>query len=257
MIWSVVLIGLVPAVVSEIGANSISLTAWACLAGSGVSCGVYFYALARAYGTSDFTIVYPVARALPVVLIGLGDVLRGNPLTPAGWGGIALVVIGCTLCPLHSFVEFSWRRYVNRSIAWMLLTALGTVGYTMFDKVASEAVAQGAGTAARYCYFFFVTTLFVYLPMTALLGRRKDRAPYEGWRTPLLAAVFNFGAYWLVLWAYQMTPRAGYIVAFRQFSIVIGVVLAFLLYKEKGRGVRLTGSALITAGLVVIGLWGG
>ncbi|GAH62752.1 unnamed protein product, partial [marine sediment metagenome] len=78
-----------------------------------------------------------------------------------------------------------------------------------------------------------------------------------GLRLPLLAAVLNYGAYSLVLWAYQMTARAGYIVALRQFSIVIGVVLAFAIYKERGRGVRLTGSLVTTAGLVVIALWGG
>ena len=77
-----------------------------------------------------------------------------------------------------------------------------------------------------------------------------------GWRLPLWAGCLNFGAYWLVLWAYKLSERASYIVAFRQFSIVIGVILAFIIYKEQGRAVRLTATLLIAAGLVVIGLWG-
>jgi hypothetical protein len=32
--------------------------------------------------------------------------------------------------------------------------------------------------------------------------------------------------------------------------------MAFLLFKEKGFAVRLSGAALITAGLVLIGVWG-
>ena len=257
MIAAVVLIGLVPAVASEVLHNSIPLTAWACLAGSGLCCGVYFFCLARAYGKADFTVVYPVARALPVILVGLGDVLRGNPLTLAGWTGMVMVVAGCVLCPLHSFRGFSWRRYLNRAVVYIFLTALGTVGYTLFDKVASDTIMPGPGTAARYCYFFFVGSCFFYVVLLRLF-RVKGAAPAGlGWRVPVLAALLNFGAYWLVLWAYQMTPRAGYIVAFRQFSIVIGVVLAFAIYKERGRGVRLTGSLVTTAGLVVIALWGG
>ena len=249
-------IGLVPAVASEVLASSISTTAWLCLIGSGVCCGVYYFALARAYGASDFTVVYPVARALPVILVGLGDVLRGNPLTAAGWGGMLMVVAGCALCPLRSFREFSLRRYVTRAIGYVLLTALGTVGYTLFDKVASESVVQRPATGFRYCYFFFVSSWLFYEALLRLLGGAMG-ADRLGWRLPALAALLNFGAYWLVLWAYQMTARAGYIVAFRQFSIVIGVVLAFAIYKERGRGVRLTGSLLTTAGLVVIALWGG
>ena len=41
-----------------------------------------------------------------------------------------------------------------------------------------------------------------------------------------------------------------------QFSIVIGVVLAFAIYKEPGKAIRLAGTGLILAGLIVIGLWG-
>ena len=251
-----VIVGLVPAVVSEVLANSISTTAWLCMIGSGVCCGVYYFALARAYGASDFTVVYPVARALPVILVGLGDVLRGNLLTAAGWGGMILVVGGCALCPLHSFRELSLRRYATRALGYVLLTALATVGYTLFDKVASESLVQSPATALRYCYFFFVASWLFYETLLRLLGGAEggDRV---GWRLPALAGVLNFGAYGLVLWAYQLTRRAGYIVAFRQFSIVIGVVLAFAIYREKSFVVRLTGALLATGGLIVIGLWGG
>ncbi len=76
------------------------------------------------------------------------------------------------------------------------------------------------------------------------------------WTMATVAALFNFGAYWLVLWAYQVTVQASYVVAFRQFSIVIGVVVAFLFFKEEGLVVRLTGTGLITLGLVLIQVFG-
>jgi len=257
MILIVVVVGLVPVAVSEAVTRSLSATAWLCLAGSGVCCGVYFFCLARAYGTSDFTVVYPVARALPVLLVGLGDVLRGRPLTPIGWIGMLMVAGGCLLCPLHSFREFRWHHYFNRASIYILLTALGTVGYSLLDKVASETVTAGPATAARYEYVFFLFAWIIYALLVQLFAGKEWRTARIGWRMPALAAVFNFGAYGLVLWAYQMTERAGYIVAFRQFSIVIGVVIAFAVYKEKGIVVRLTGALLTTTGLVTIGLWGG
>jgi uncharacterized membrane protein len=47
------------------------------------------------------------------------------------------------------------------------------------------------------------------------------------------------------------------VLAFRQFSIVLGVIGAFALYGEKGRMVRMTGAVCITAGLIIIGISGG
>jgi len=60
----------------------------------------------------------------------------------------------------------------------------------------------------------------------------------------------------LILWAYQLSPFASYIVAFRQLSIIIGAILGFVLFKEKGIYVRISGAVLITTGLILIALWG-
>jgi drug/metabolite transporter (DMT)-like permease len=258
MLLVAVAAGLGPAAVSEVLTRSLTATAWLCVAGSGVFCGAYYYALARAYGSSDFTVVYPVARSLPVLLIASADVLRGRMPSPAGWAGMVLVVGGCFLAPLHSFGDVRLRRYLNRSVAWMVLTAMGTVGYTLLDKLASEQVAPGAATAARYAYFFFLGSYVTYVALVKLLPVRRDRpARPIGWRPAAVAALLNFGAYWLVLWAYQLARRASYVVALRQFSIVLGVVAALAIFREKGPLVRLAAALLIAAGLVLIGVWGG
>jgi drug/metabolite transporter (DMT)-like permease len=153
--------------------------------------------------------------------------------------------------------EITWRHYLNRSTLWMVLTAVGTVGYTLFDKVAAEIVRSGPATAARYGYVFFTVSFVVYAALRALFVRGGERDAEIGWWWPAAAMTLNFGAYWLVLWAYQLSPRASYIVAFRQFSIVVGVVAAFLLFRERGLGIRLTATLLILLGLLIIGLLGG
>lgn len=254
MLTVTAVIGFLPAVLSEILTHSLTFKAWLCVAGSGLCCGAYFYFLARAYESSDFTIVYPIARSLPVLFVGIGDVLRGRYLSLGGWIGILLVVSGCFFTPLHSFRDFSFRRYFNRTSLWMFLTALGTVGYTLLDKVASEIVQQGPATAARYGYMFFLISCVTYRILLKIFKIEKQNANSVGWKLPIFAACLNFGSYWLVLWAYQLSQFASYIVAFRQFSIIIGVILAFTIYKEQGLIVRITGSLLLTAGLVIIAL---
>lgn len=257
MVLVIVSVGFVPAAVSEILTRSLSPMAWLCVLGSGFCCGVYFFCLARAYASADFTTVYPVSRALPVFLVGIGDVLRGRYPTELGWVGMLLVISGCFLAPLYSFRDFHARSYFNRQILWMLLTALATVGYTLLDKVASEVVLQGPGTAARYEYVFFLVSYLAYSGFLRMFQRGRNLSTPPGWGITFFAAFLSFGAYWLVLWAYQLSQHASYIVAFRQFSIVIGVISAFAIYKEKGLFVRLLGTFLITSGLLLIGLWGG
>ena len=257
MLFVTAAVGLLPGIVSELYVRSMNSRAWLCVVGSGICCGVYFFGLVRAYGSSDFTVVYPVARSLPVLLVAVGDLLRGRPISPAGWIGMSLVVAGCVLIPHTSFRELRLTRYWDKSLLWMLLAAVGTVGFTLLDKVASETVRQGPGTAGRYGCFFF---LFTFLVFAALIRafRTTTRNPAPTARALVAAAtVLNFLGYWLVLWAYQLSESAGYIIAFRQMSVVIGVIAAFLIYKERGVAVRLIGILVISAGLVLISLCGG
>lgn len=256
MLTVTAVIGFVPFCLAEVSLRCLTPKAWLCVLGSGLCCGGYYICLARAYASGDFTTVYPVARALPVVILAVCDAGGGNAPSSPGWGGVALVVSGALLTPLTSLRELSPDRYWNRTSLWMLLTALGTVGYTLLDKSAAEVVSAGPAAAAIYGYAFFCVALLTYTPWAL---RRLRLCPSTGkidWRLPACAASMNFGAYWLILWAYQITRRAGYVVAFRQFSIVIGVVLGFIYLREHGRGVRITGALLITAGLAIIGLWG-
>jgi drug/metabolite transporter (DMT)-like permease len=256
MLIAVTVIGFVPAIGSEIVTRSLTPTAWACVTGSGIFLAVYFFALARAFGASDFTVVYPVARALPVIFVAIIDVLRQRYLTSIGWLGIALVAAGCFLVPLHSFKDIALHKYLNRASFWMLVAALGTVAYTLLDKIAAEVVQQDPATAARYGYLTFAICVVPYVALLRAFKRGNNNSDTLGWKLAIPAGILSFGAYWLVLWAYQLSPYASYIVAFRQFSIVIGAVLAFLIYKEQGVVVRLAGASLITAGLVLIGGWG-
>lgn len=248
-------IGILPAIWSELVARSMTPLAWACVVGSGFSASLYLFGLARAYAMTDFTIVYPVVRSLPVLFIGIADVLRGHPLSVWGWAGLLLVTAGCTLVPLRNFRDFSPSRYLNRATLWMLLGALGMVGYTLLDKIAAEVVQQGPATAARYGIFYFTITLLPYHLLMRTVKTDKEE-PNGDWKLAFIAALLSFLAYWLILWAYQLSPYASYIVAFRQFSIVIGAVLAFIIYKEEGVRVRLTGASLIASGLVLIAGWG-
>lgn len=256
MLTITLLVGFIPALISEILTGSMTPFAWVCVTGSGICAAIYLFGLAKAFEVSDFTIVYPIARALPVIFIGVIDVMRGRTLTPAGWMGIFLVVVGSALVPQNKFTDIRISNYLNRAVFWMLVAALGTVGYTILDKLAAEVVQSGADTAARYAYFYFAISFFPYIVLIRNVESTQGGNKKMGWILPAIGALFGFSAYWLILWAYQLNPQASYIVAFRQFSIVISAAIAFLVFKEPGFKIRMSGAILITLGLVFIGLWG-
>lgn len=258
MLIFIILVGFFPTLLSEIQAQSLPPLAWLCVLGSGFSAGLYLFFLAKAFESADFSVVYPVARSLPVIFIGIVDTLRGRPLTVWGWMGIGLVSLGCFLVPQRSLRSFSWRSYLTPTSLWMLLTALGTIGYTYLDKIAAEVVQRSPATAARYGYIYFAVSFIPYALFLRYshLSKPQETTTQGGWKLAILGAILSFGAYWLILWAYQLSPYASYIVAFRQFSIVIGSAVALTYYKESGLAVRLGGALLITGGLICIAVLG-
>ncbi|NOY81760.1 MAG: hypothetical protein GXP31_12260 [Kiritimatiellaeota bacterium] len=259
MIRTIAIAGALPALLWQLRSSQLGWMTFGCAVLSGVFCGFYYLFLMLGYSVSDFSVVYPVARALPVLLLGLADVLRRRPPSTGGWCGMALVTAGCVLAPQAALRGMSWRAYRGQAVVFMVCTAFGTVGYTLVDKIAAERlVAAGASAAALYGYVFFTVSWAVYAAACRVWRLGGERAPVRNgkWRWVLLGAALNFGAYWLILWAYQLCRRASYIVAFRQFSIVIGVVAAFVLYREPSVRVRAFAAALITAGLVLVGVSG-
>lgn len=253
-LFSISIIGLIPTLAAEFSGVTVLPVVWGYLLVAGAFQGLYFIGLSLGYRTGDFTIVYPLARGLPAVLVALADLVGGNPPAPLGWLGIGLVSIGAIFLPLNSLRDFKPAGYWNRALFWTLLTALATAGYSVADSAAAKALPPGALSALRYGLYetflswaFYVLFLFV-LRLPAATHGQTD------WKRALIVGALLFGAYGLVLWAYQLSTHTSYVVAMRQFSIVIGVIAGALIFREPARGLRLTAAATITLGGVCIAL---
>ncbi|MGQ9554987.1 MAG: EamA family transporter [Anaerolineae bacterium] len=180
MLPFVAAVGFLPAAIGQAFTGSMTPTAWLCAAISGVFCGLYFLSLGKAYESADFTTVYPVARSLPVLLVAVGDAFRGAVPTAVGWLGMVLVVGGCLMAPLRSRRDVTLGRYWNRSSSLMVATALGTVGYTLFDKRATEVVQRGPVSAAIYDYYFTLFFLHRLLPAHPPAGHQGQASSLQG-----------------------------------------------------------------------------
>ncbi|RLT38875.1 MAG: hypothetical protein DWI57_11255 [Chloroflexi bacterium] len=248
------LLGLGPALWLQFSGDPFPVAIWPLLLATGFFQAVYFLGLTMGYRAGEFSVVYPVARALPVLALAVLDISRGRPPSLLGWLGMGLVTAGCLLAPLSSLRTVSRERYLNRTIFWVLVTAAGTVGYSGVDKVALEMLRPGLPSALRYGVLQWLLTvpyLWLFLRYVARLPLRVGDG--RDWRRAALATLFISTAYTLILWVYQMIPQASYVVALRQFSIVIGVIAAIVIFHEPAAKLRLSAALIISAGVALVG----
>lgn len=250
-------VGIIPALIIELTGTPFSTKVWLFAMLAGVAMAVYDLGLTKGYQSGNFTVVYPVARALPILIVAISDVFLGHSPTLLAWAGMFAVLLGCLVMPLESLRKFQLSAYLNRTMIWILVTALGTVAYTIIDHSAAKFFEAGPVTAARYgIYEFAFSALFFGLILRVLQKPSTPKIVWEqGWKIAL-GALAMFGAYWLVLWSYQISPQASYVVALRQFSIVLGVIIGSFLFHEPARGLRISASIAIAGGIGLIALGG-
>ena len=216
---------------------------------------IYYYGMTRSYRGGDFTVAYPLARALPVLFVACAEVAMGNAPTPLGWLGIGLIALGSILLPLQSLREWRVARYWNQTTLWILMAAFGIAAYTIIDQNALRQLPNGLSFAMRYGALESVAAAVLYW-LTLRVTREDLGLPTRlaDWKLPVLATVFMFGSYSLILWAFQSDDRASYVIGLRQISIVLGVVVGAYLFHERGARLRIPAAVVITAGVILLSL---
>jgi drug/metabolite transporter (DMT)-like permease len=250
-------VGIIPVLLAGIWGKSLPDGVWVNFTISGVCLAVYYLGLTQGYQSGEFSVVYPLARALPVLVLALADIALGHPPTSAGWAGIILVTIGCITSPLDSLRNIRLSTYLNRTTIWILITAAGMVGYTLADNQATDRFSPGIAPVLRY-HVLAVTVSLAAFWLFLKLTRQPvslDRG-LESWKWPAVMAALLFMAYTLVLVAYQYSTETSYVAAMRQFSLVIAVPIGAFYFKEAAPLLRILAAVTITAGIILIALGG-
>ena len=221
--------------------------AWPMLLASGITHAAYNVTLARAYEHGDFSVVYPVARGLAPLLIGVGaPFLLGESLSPAAMTAIVLVGGGVAWLGL----SVRRTRAGAAGLLWAGITAVLIAVYSMLDKAGvmrSNPLAYGVTLFG--CDAVFVTS-YVLL--------RRDpgqiREIWRGSRAPLVwSGLLALAAYLLVLVAMRLT-QVSYVAALRESSVILGAILGWRVLGDPFGGQRVSASALVAVGLILLAL---
>ncbi|OZS44701.1 EamA family transporter [Photobacterium sanguinicancri] len=238
---------------------SLPMTFWWLLLVSGFCQMVYMAALALAYQQADVGVVYPIARALPVLMVAVITALFGQSLPVSVWVGMVVVTLGCLLVPLVTFKQWHWRAYTQLGCLWALVAAIGTAGYSVIDKSALNILAATGLPSWLMAMFylgaqFLATGCWLSLFSVPRSGRKELAKVWQDRKIALVTGVMMGGTYGLVLFAMTLTDNVSYIVALRQLSIPVGVALGIWLLKEPSHRPRVIGAALVCMGLMAVSL---
>ena len=236
--------------------GQIDAAGWASIVGSGAAKAVYVVFLAEALTAGDLSVAYPLSRIAPAIVPILAIVFLGESLGLLGVTGLAFVCVAIFVIHLEGFGTAHLAQLGaamrTRGTAFALLTALAVSAYSVIDKFAVSACAIEP-FAFNYIHWWVTVVLLAPYVVWRLGGRGVADVFRAEWLPIGLAALLDFGAYTLVLFVLE-TSKVSYVVAVRQMSQIVAIVLGTAVLKERCGGIRLVAGALILLGVALIGL---
>jgi len=236
---------------------------WLLLLVTGFFQAVYYAALGRAYCSGDMSVAYPLARSLPVVYVAAVTCLlgHGRELSVLSLSGMALVALGVILLPARHFRDFSAKNYLTPMCLLAVVAAVGTAGYSMVDDAALRCLRSATNGIIRPTLVFaFLEGISASVWLAAYVLARPGRMGAargviaRQLKPAVLAGVGICIAYTLVLISMAFVRNISYVVAFRQMSILIGVLLGISVLGEKPWPPKIAGVSCAFAGLVLVKL---
>lgn len=245
-----------PCVLPFFALGEVPPAVWGFAAGSAVVHAIYAFALATAYTHGDISLVYPIARSAPAVIPIFAIWLLGEQLTLGGAAGIALAVVAVWIVNTNGRLRLDIFTAPGSGFAYL---TLGTVvAYSLVDKSAMHRfhAATWSGIAPRaLAYMVIAEAAAAALYLTVMLPVLPREAVRVGFREEKLrAAVSTVGeilSYAIILYVYR-TESVSYVVAVRQASVIIVVLLGTLVLKEPFGRPRLFGAVTLFAAVYLI-----
>jgi drug/metabolite transporter (DMT)-like permease len=240
--------------------------AWYRLIATGLAQAIYFFGLGGAYRHGHISIAYPIARALPVILVAaIVYLFGGGTFTVRALVGMACIVSGCILVPMLHMRDLRLTNYWNLSLAFVLVAAIGTTGYTLIDDATLRLLREdpawtlsNARTATLYMGIEASASFLWMIPLvlSSAARRAETLAVWKNQkRSTAMNAFFMICSYTLILVSYTLATNVGYIAAFRQAAIPIGAALGIVWMREPLTRPKVMGLALLTAGLVLVAIY--
>ncbi len=220
---------------------------------------LYAIGLANAYKKQDISVAYPLARALPVLMVALVTLVFRLGEIPAAtaWAGFAVVAAGCVILPQESLKALKFSGFIKSVSGAILLAAIGTTGYTVIDNEATAELlrhsASGKNMTLGVYLCLMETGVALVLATLVMLSKRERGELKKSCRSwaPYMCGIFSGAAYLLILAAMRFVTNVSFLQAFRQMSLPLGVAMGVVILREKLSLPKIIGTVFIVGGLML------
>lgn len=215
---------------------------------SGLSTGASWLCYFKALQIGDVNKVTPVDKSSTILTMLLAFLLLGEKLTLLKVGCMVLIGVGTGLmiqkkenAQQNGSSGRGWFLYAAGSALFASLTSI-------LGKVGMEGINSNLGTAIRTIVVLVMAWVVVFVTGKAHTVRHIDK---KSWLFLVLSGCAT-GASWLCYYRALQTGQASIVVPIDKLSIVLTVIFARLVFKEKLSRKALTGLALIVAGTLLL-----
>jgi drug/metabolite transporter (DMT)-like permease len=249
-LWLTFLVGAIvylPFGIWSLASEGVDLLHWLWLAVvSGALQIAYFFLLQAGYRAGDVSVVYPLARGTgPLLTVVFAIILFGER---PGWVallGAATIIAGVVITGLAGRTSSGGNRAgVLYGLAIGVLIAI----YTLWDSAAvtfGGMPAVGLNWGGVLFQTILLAPLALRTPSTLVATARRH------WGTVIVVGVLAPLAYILILLAIQLAP-VSMVAPAREVSVVLVSLAGWLLFKEAHPAQRMTGAAVVLAGIALL-----
>lgn len=233
--------------------RDISGASYLFLALSGLATGGSWLCYFRALQCGDVNKVVPIDKSSTILTMLAAFFILGEPITGYMILGMGAIAVGTALmiqkkAAPEARVQTAGTKNDHRWLVYAILSAVFASLTSILGKIGMENVDSTLGTALRTIVVLFMAWLIVFMT-----HKQKEIGKIDGrsWIFLILSGVTT-GLSWLCYYRALQTGKASIVVPIDKLSIVVSVVFAWIVFKEKLSPKGLAGLILIVAGTLIL-----
>lgn len=208
--------------------------------------------IAKAYKTSDASIVTPMFAISPLLVLFTSFVMLGELPDPLGVAGVILIAVGAYVLKIKnakSILEPLKKLWHERGVQLILVVIVIYAVTANLDKI-------GVGMTSPVMWPLTVYTLSSMIMLPVMMKKSPDWKGQIARDWKPLALLGGLGGVTIILqmMALELT-LVSYVISIKRLSIPVTVILSFYLLNEKESfKERILGSALMAIGVILISI---
>ncbi len=207
----------------------------------------------EALRVSPLSLTVPFLAFTPAFMIVTGALILGEHLSTQGIIGIFLIVAGSYALHLNTLRQgvLAPFRAILRERGSLLMLLVAFL-YAITSVLGKLAVTH-SNPFFFACFYFIVHGIFAVLVLRIFFKARPQELIKACPQGVLLVGLAQSAMVICHMWAISLAPAA-YMIAVKRLSVLFGVVMGGLFFREEAMASRLLGASLMLAGVFLIAL---